>query len=693
MNVAARKGLLVNIANFVRQEIRVPKSKPLLPVFEAVANSVDAIADPAGTGTGTIRVTVLRDPDLIEGQRGLPHTFIVEDDGVGFNDANMASFDELYSDTKMHQGGKGRGRFTYLKVFQKVLIASTFATPDGNKARDFEFSLSYLGYQGDVLPAGSEIKTSVTLSGMYAEFTAQVPRETATIVKDFVSHFLPVILSYKDIQIVLIDGGDPINLTEFVLRDLLVGKSQSEPFAIGARSFSVLSLKLRPKVNLHHRLILAASAREVRGINLEKLIPVLTATPLELEGEPDGFYFVSIVEGRFLDEAVDPMRVNFKDDTDDVPENEEEITAEEPEPIEENVGFRADLFGEPQSIGQIRKEAVKIVRTQLQPYIQAAIEKRTAAIENYIRRDGMGYHFLKSEIPELAKSLRSTDDKAIDSYLHAAAYVERRKRSARASELLSSSPKEKSEDAYFRKWTDIVDSLGDVAKSDLANYVTHRRVILELVGDVIKNTEEGGYRREEVLHSIVFPKGKQTGEVGAEQQNLWLIDERLAFHEHLYSDLTISRITGHEISDAQRPDLAIYESGFASFFDGGKPPATLVLVELKQPGRTNASQDDPVTKTLSYVEKLKSGHAKTEGGAVIDIQPNALTTVYILADWTADFLRYLKREAFKEMPGDVGRYMYRDEERIMFIAMSFSRLLESARRRNNVFFKRLGIER
>jgi hypothetical protein len=485
-----------------------------------------------------------------------------------------------------------------------------------------------------VSPADSEIKTRVTLSGMHTEFATEVPRETATIVKDFVSHFLPVILSRKDIQIILVDE-EPINLTDFVLRDLLVGAPHPEPFAIGARSFSVLSLKLRPKVNLHHRLILAASAREVRGINLEKLIPVLTAAPLELEGEPDGFYFVSIVEGQFLDEAVDPMRVNFKDDTDDVPESEESITAEEP--IEEIIAFRADLFGEPQSIGQIRKEAVKIVRTQLQPYIQAAIEKRTAAIENYIRRDGMGYHFLKGEIPELAKTLRSTDDKTIDSYLHAAAYVERRKRSARASELLSASPKEKSEDAYFRKWTDIVDSLGDVAKSDLANYVTHRRVILELIGDVIKNTEEGGYRREEVLHSIVFPKGKQAGEVGAEQQNLWLIDERLAFHEHLYSDITISRITGREVGDAQRPDLAIYESGFASFFDGGKPPATLVLVELKQPGRTNASQDDPVTKTLSYVEKLKSGHAKTEGGAIIDIQPNALTTVYILADWTADF--------------------------------------------------------
>ena len=84
-----------------------------------------------------------------------------------------------------------------------------------------------------------------------------------------------------------------------------------------------------------------------------------------------------------------------------------------------------------------------------------------------------------------------------------------------------------------------------------------------------------------------------------------------------------------------------------------------MLVELKQPGRTTASRDDPVSKTLDYVAQLKGGRAKTEGGAVIDIEPGALTTVYILADWTADFRSYLQREDFREMPGDVGRYRYR----------------------------------
>lgn len=493
-----------------------------------------------------------------------------------------------------------------------------------------------------------------------------------------------MLLSDRKVEIIVVDG-EEIHLAEFFRTHLLI-ELKREPFQIGERTFSLVSAKLRPRSGLRHRLILAASAREVRSEPLEKVIPVLASGPLDMEGEPDGFHFVGVIEGAFLDEAVDPMRVTFTD------EDEETELEDEAEKADEPLVPRGDLFGEPQSIRQIRTEALKIVRQQLEPYISAAIEKRSEAISNYIRRDGMGYHFLKSEIPDIAKRLRSIDDQAIETSLHAAAYVERRKRSDQAQQLLSASPKEKSEDAYFKRWTQIVDGLGNIAKSDLANHVAHRRVILDLVDDVIKTTEEGSYRREEVIHSIVFSKGKQTGEVGEEQQNLWLVDERLAFHEHLYSDITIGRIIGGEVDALERPDLAIFESGFASFHDGNRPPAQLVLVELKQPGRTNASRDDPVSKTLAYVEKLKSGHAKTEGNAVIDIEPNALTTVYILADWTADFLRYLQREAFKAMPSDVGRYMYRDEEKIMFIAMSFSRLVESARRRNRIFFKKLGIE-
>lgn len=675
-------GLEANIANFVRQDVRVPKSKPLLPIFEAVSNSLDAISD--GKGEGTIRITVLREPTELDGKRGAPHTFIVEDNGVGFTQENIDAFDQLYSDRKAQHGGKGRGRFAFLKVFREAMIESVFEEDGRLKSRKFIFDLAYMGQQkSSPLPGAGKVRTKITLSGMRPEFATTVPRDTTILAREFILHFLPVLLSNRKVEIIVNDG-EEIRLSEFFHTYLLI-ETEREQFQIGRRTFSLVAAKMRPKSGLRHRLILAASAREVRGDPLEKSIPVLASGPIEMEHEPEGFFFVAVVEGAFLDEAVDPMRVTFTDEDD---ENEADENGEPDEPLVS----RGDLFGEPQSIRQIRLEALKIVRHQLEPYIAAAIEQRTRAISNYIQRDGMGYHFLRSEIPELAKNLRSTDDQAIESSLHAAAYVERRKRSAQANQLLSATPKEKSEEAYFKKWTRIVDSLGDVAKSDLANYVAHRRVIIDLVADVIKTTPEGSYRREEVIHSIVFPKGEQSGSVGYEQQNLWLIDERLTFHEHLYSDISISRITGGTLDSGQRPDLAIFEAGFAAFHDGTRPPSQLVVVELKQPARNDASRDDPVGKTLEYVEKLKAGKAKTEGGAVIDIQNGALTTVYLLADWTADFRRYLKREDFKEMPGDVGQYRYRDGENIMFIAMSFERLIENARRRNRIFFRKLGIE-
>lgn len=678
-------GLPANVANFVKQEIRIAKSKPLLPVFEAVSNALDSIGE--REGGGTIRVSVLRHPDsVLDGSRGDPYSFVIEDDGVGFTDANMAGFDQLYTDRKQPKGGKGRGRFAYLKVFEGVDIDSTYFDNTGElRHRRFDFDLAYSGNKAEPQFGSGRPVTFVRLRGMQTDYASFVPKEAGTVAREFMSHFLPVLLTASDIEIIITDGEEEIRLRE-VFRDDLLISSRDQDFAIGSCIFTVSLLRLRPGIALRHKMILAASMREVHSDKLDKYIPVLATGPLAMDGEPHGFWLVSIVQGSFLNEAVDPMRVTFTDESiDDAPAENE---AEEG-PAEESA---TDLFGEPKSIKVIRADALKIVRDELEPYIEQAVRTRSEAIDTYIRRDGLGYHFLKNHVGELARTLRSTDDQAIESSLHAAAFVERRKRANQASQLLSASPKEKSEAAYLEKWTSVVDGIGDVAKSDLANYVLHRRVIIDLVEDVLKTTPEGDYRREEVIHSIVFPRGRQSGEVGADQQNLWLIDERLAFHEHLFSDISIGRITGREIDSRMRPDLAIYESGFASFHDGAKPPTQLVLVELKQPGRTTASRDDPVSKTLDYVAQLKSGRAKTEAGAVIDIEPSALTTVYILADWTADFRKYLQREEFQEMPGDVGRYRYRSTENIMFVAMSFSRLLEGARRRNRIFFKRLGIE-
>ncbi len=43
----------------------------------------------------------------------------IVDNGVGFTQSNRDSFDTYYSDLKSNMGGKGFGRFMYLKYFDQ----------------------------------------------------------------------------------------------------------------------------------------------------------------------------------------------------------------------------------------------------------------------------------------------------------------------------------------------------------------------------------------------------------------------------------------------------------------------------------------------------------------------------------------------------------------------------------------------
>lgn len=675
--------MYANLQNLVRQEVTVPKNRPLLPVFEAVSNALDAIAD--RRGNGTVRVTIVRHPTQLDGTLGVPKDIIVEDDGIGFTDENLESFCELYSPRKLGVGGKGRGRLSYLRVFSQARIASRFATAGvGLRERKFDFNISFEGRKGvSEQPAQGAPGTRVILQDMEHKFADAVPKNYETLIRRFIWHFLPRILSSDGVEIVVIDG-EQTKLVEHVKSHLRIDEKH-EPFTVGSREFELTHLRFKPIAGVKHRLILAAAGREVDdGFHLGKAMPVLGSAPLRSPDQPDGFVYVALLQGRYLDEAVDPLRLGFAKDDDDF--------AGEEQPAPEESAFQPDLLGDPRSISLVRAEALKRVRKFLEPHLQEAVATRVAAIESYIRRDGMGYHFLRPEVPELARTIKGTDDTSIESALHRKAYEEKARRRDEAQKLLSATPKEKDEPAYFARWQTIVGSLSSVAKSELADYVAHRRAIIDLVDDQLGLTEEGTHRREEALHSVIFPKGTQSGQVSFEQQNLWLIDERLAFHEHLFSDKSVSKISKGGAAALQRPDLAIFASGFAAFHDGGAPPASLVLVELKRPARTDASHDDPVAATLDYVEKIKAGRAFSESGKVIDVQQNAFTTVYILADWTADFQKYLKRNDFKPMPGDFGQYRYHDNESIMFYALSFKRVIESAKLRNRVFFKKLGIE-
>jgi nitrogen fixation/metabolism regulation signal transduction histidine kinase len=107
----------------------LPKTKHLFPLFEAVVNSIQAIED-ASAEKGKIDVIIERDysqQHLDTTTKEYPiKNIIIKDNGIGFTNKNYNSFKTAHTTLKIKRGGKGVGRFIWLKTFEKVQIKSVF---------------------------------------------------------------------------------------------------------------------------------------------------------------------------------------------------------------------------------------------------------------------------------------------------------------------------------------------------------------------------------------------------------------------------------------------------------------------------------------------------------------------------------------------------------------------------------------
>src|SRR5690554_7291120 len=98
--------------------LRLAERNMLLPVFEAVVNSIHAIED-TKISDGKIEIEIKRTAQVsleMEG-RSLPEVigFKISDNGIGFNEDNYESFKREYSTHKANRGGLGIGRFMWLR--------------------------------------------------------------------------------------------------------------------------------------------------------------------------------------------------------------------------------------------------------------------------------------------------------------------------------------------------------------------------------------------------------------------------------------------------------------------------------------------------------------------------------------------------------------------------------------------------
>lgn len=107
---------------------QLPRGKALLPLFEVVVNAFQAIEDNIGhPSSGRIEIVVHRD-DVLAGLdvEGHVNGFSVTDTGIGFDETNLESFFTSDSQLKVGKGGKGLGRFSWLKAFAYADVESHY---------------------------------------------------------------------------------------------------------------------------------------------------------------------------------------------------------------------------------------------------------------------------------------------------------------------------------------------------------------------------------------------------------------------------------------------------------------------------------------------------------------------------------------------------------------------------------------
>jgi hypothetical protein len=501
----------------------LPKSKPLLPLFEAVMNSFQAIEDVEGGTNHKINIVAKRQGNLIENDKpsGPFEAFTVTDTGIGFTEDNFGSLDIADSSWKLSRGGKGVGRFLWLKAFSRVEVDSHYREGERWLRRSFEFQTSNQDLAA--APKASERKarlTTVQLIGYRVPYCDECPRSLDVVAQHIVAHFLPMFLDPHGPALSLSeDVGPGIDLRAF-FREHFQAFASAKPFVVRDQKFSLSGFRLRGAVAVHNEIIYGATFREVFSERLARYLPNLRSRLVD--SERGAFVYLAFIQSPFLDEHVNNERTDFSIPRDPVRDTD----------VEWDNG--ADLYADVISLKEIRDAAVLAITEDLKPYLDEINAFKTSAVTNFVSQEGPQYRVLLKYMPEFIDQIPIEASKSeLDMALHRQLHQRQVKLKQEGRRILAEADTVKHEgaDAFYKRFEKFVSDENELGKTALAQYVVHRRVIVELLEKALSiSSETGRYALEKAVHSLVFPMRATSDEVPFEQQNLWIIDERLTFH-------------------------------------------------------------------------------------------------------------------------------------------------------------------
>ncbi|WP_429931591.1 ATP-binding protein [Agrobacterium vitis] len=647
------------------------------PLVELVVNAIQAI-DQKAVKNGLIQIEILRSgqADIIDRLEDIDG-FIVKDNGVGFTKSNRDSFDTLYTEQKIADGGKGFGRFTCLKYFNNVKVVSTYAVGDAFHDRSFRMGLDkdIIVDEKTIASDKRETGTAVEISGIKS---VKFPdKRLDTVSRVIVERLLPYFVD-KDRacpRIVIREATEPsggVSLNDYLGKEnsqIVEMRIEQDAFTLAAseaaKDFHVRVFKLYAPRSSKSKVSLVAHRREVTDNPLQAYIPEFAEEFYEAGPDQDlskgrNFVVKSYVFGDYLNDNVSLERGEFRFQTDN------------------NL-----LSGISQS--EIEQKAAEIAQSALGSEITERKRRKQARIADYVSADAPWHRTLANEVDFDALPMRPSNQD-IELHLQKKKYEkEIQTRSQVAALLKSGNPDELGE-----KITKLMDSISDTSKNDLIHYVSMRKCVLDLFSKSLEIDADGKHKSEGDVHDIIMRRKKDSEDLDYDSHNLWMLDERLNFSSYVSSDKPLNR------SNGDRTDITIYNRRVA-FRGENEASNPITIFEFKKPQRDNfadpSSKEDPIQQIVRYVNQIRDGKFKTPAGRDIIVNGTTPFYGYVVCDLTAKVRKWLEFEKdFTPMPDGLGWFRWFGNNSLYMEVLSWTKLLRDAEMRNKIFFNKLGID-
>jgi hypothetical protein len=654
-------------------KINIKKNEYLLPLFEAIVNSFQSLEESTNDNKW-IKIILERNNDQysLEKKEYNEYPFcnyIIEDNGVGFNEKNFDSFLTSDSTYKLSKGGKGIGRFVWLKAFKNINIQSSYEEDDNKYFRKFDFNIYgtdfIKSHEITICDKNTETSTKVSLTNIEKDYSKNISKDLNKIAKSIIYHCLDYFLGNSKIMVTLTDTVDTINLTKYV-NDKLRKNVDTEDITINNYDFKIKHIKLYDLIYDKNKVHFCANDREVDSRYLNTLCNTIPDNLIDFNQKK--FVYECYVSGEYLDKHVNDTRTGF-----DIEQNDKTIYSELP--------FKS-----------IENGIVKQVNNYLNDFINVLNEEKLDSYTNYINMEQPAYRpllkYKKDKVMELPFNL-SKDKLDISLYKIVQELNAEIKEEGIKLKTIDIKGIENIEQ-YKEQLRLHIEKTNDLSKSSLADYIIHRKVVLDMLEEGLKLDDNSKYSKEEYIHNLIFPMRSTSDDIDYNKHNLWILDEKLSYHYYLASDVSLKGMEPFNIDSDKRPDLLIIDNPIAVIDNDTKPFNSIVIFEFKRPGRELYNDKlDPIQQLYNYVKQIRNNNAKDKNGRDIYVSENTMFYLYLICSRSKEVTELMTNYDFSPFPDQQGYYYFNKGLKSYIEVIYYDKLESDARKRNKILFDKL----